>query len=113
MDSMKEALLKRRSKSLDISLMVNGEPVFESEIQAEKSSDLAPKGESKMVPQMQGEPNGEESMAAEMSEQDGGEEMDDLRQAVTGQMSDYEKKDIMSRKPRSLGERAKLEAMKK
>jgi len=97
MDPMTDALKRRRGKGLDISILINGDEVNMDD----KKTDLAPKGE--MPPE--GEPAPEE-MPPE------GEDAE-MMEAMGGPMDEEQMAGMTAGKPRSLGERAKFEAMKK
>ena len=89
MDPMKKALQMRRGQGLDIKILV-GEP------EEDKKTDLAP------TPEMQKEAVAEGEMP-----------MDEMHEQMMGEMDDADKMDMMNRKPRSLGERARQMAMMK
>lgn len=89
-----DALKKRRGKDLGVTIIL-GSPEIEMEDKKEEMSDLAP--------EMKEEAMEEEVVADQMPEEE------DL--AGLAEMSQYDKEEMMQRKPRSLGERAKKMAM--
>lgn len=109
MDDMKQALQKRRGKGLDLTILLGGEPLLSIQ-QDDKNGngDLAPTvkdkpgmlgGDDQTIP---GQDDGTMSS-------DGN--TDDSDAMMTSDMSDYDKQDLMNRKPRSLGDRARMDAM--
>lgn len=95
---MKDALKRRKMQGMDVTISIA--PADESE----KDSDLAPASH-----------EGQESpMAEAMEEQAAPDEMGDLEE-LTGGMTDHDKQMAMEpgRKPLSLGERARMEALAK
>lgn len=99
MDPMKDALLRRRGKGIDLTIMI-GEPQAGDE---DKKSDLAPPGES---PEQD-----DESLVK--TDQEGMDQEEAEGYPMLEPMDEMQKEDLMKRKPRSLGERAKQFAMMK
>ncbi len=113
-DPMKEALNRRRGKGVDMTILLSGLPegvqVNSAEIKNadDPTSDLAPKGDD-MAEESQESPEVEQHEQAEpeAGEENHGEAMD---QEMTKDISDFDKNDLMNRKPRSLGDRVKQAA---
>lgn len=97
LDPMMEALKSRRGKGLELTIMIGPEGAEVKQEMEEKKSDLAPK------PKMEVE--------NEADDMDAGD--DDMEGALMEGVSDYDKEEMMSgRKPKSLGDRVRMEAMK-
>jgi hypothetical protein len=95
MNPMKDALMKRRGKGIDITILLGGKPSDEED---RKTTDLAPKGEPLEVEEIQdGEDHGDKDEDKLMFEQ---------------MMADEQGKDALPEdyKPKSLGERAMMAA---
>lgn len=93
-DVMKDALMKRRGQGLDINILVK--PAAD-----EGKTDLAPPG-----------PGEKPGMMAESPEDEQKEmDMGEVDQEMMDPMQQHEIDDLQSRKPRSIGDRAKLAAM--
>ena len=90
MDMMKDALAKRRGKGFEIKIAI--EPMDESK------TDLAPEVKDEAEMPM-------EAPEVEVESEDEGYPMDGV--------SEYEKSSLMERKPKSLGDRVRMEALKK
>lgn len=101
-DPMKDALKRRKMQGLDITISID--PA------GEKETDLAPAGE---APPEAGEAPLEKAMAAQ--EQDPDQDDMGMLEELTGGMSDYDKEQAMEpgKKPLSLGERARMDAVAK
>jgi hypothetical protein len=141
---LKEALARRRGKGLEIDIAVgapkqsstdalapeketpeHGEKIMKTEnTEASNLSKLSelvrdnPEASAlvaKMISDQSGEMAEESSMHTDTEEENESEDdKDEVGKEIMGNLSDYEKADLMSReKPRSLGERAKMMAMKK
>ncbi len=96
MDSMKDALMKRRSQGMDLSILVDGKQIMQGTVQPDdKNTDLAP-------PPDQGE---------QMDEMPSQEEGDDIMSQELGNPEQTEFD--AQQKPKSLGDRAKMEMMKR
>ena len=91
MDFMKDALKKRKSNGFEISITV--------EPSEGKDSDMAP-----VVKDKEEMPDSLDGMV---------DEMESPEEFPMDGMSDYDKESLMARKPKSLVERAAMEAMKK
>ena len=99
MDMMNEALMRRRKKGLQLTILLDGEPVIEGQAQSSPNdSDLAPSPE-KEKPELQ-------EMAQEIPEMESQEpEMKDSEEGVPPEAG--------SKRFKSLGERAKAMNAKK
>ena len=102
-EKVMEAEGKEASNLSKLAVLVKGNPEAEALVALmikEQGEEMAEEG---------GKHGGDEEEGQE-SEDEGDEEMNPM----VAQMSDYEKEDLMKReKPRSLGERAKMMALKK
>jgi hypothetical protein len=110
MDSMKEALMKRRGKGMELTVLLDGKPVMQGTAEMEKNTDLAPppegmdegKGMEAPAPDMQDPQDQEEAQESPAMKDD---------ELMTEGMSEQDALDMRDReKPRSLGERAKMAA---
>lgn len=113
MNHMLEALKQRRGKGVTLNITI--------EPQDDKTSDLAPSGMKKgMVGEdvdqealQEGSPE-VEVMGSDMEENpmmDPKYGMDEMDQGLESEMSDHERGHLMNGKPKSLGERARFEAL--
>lgn len=117
MHALKKALEMRKGKGLDLTIMIG----------APKHDGSAQMSDSIKEPMDEAEPSdghGMKSMDEAMlmkkldeakSEDDSedADQMDQLKHEIMGKMQDHEKESLMSRKPKSLMERAKMAAMGK
>lgn len=116
MNPMKEALSRRRGKASDLSIIIGLPEGAQVGVGApeEKQTDLAPppaapEGEEEISPEeVVAKPGLPEENLEEPAE-DGSEEM---REEMMSRMSPQDMEDLKSRKPRSIGDRAKMLAMK-
>lgn len=107
MDPMQEALMRKKGKSLDLEILLGGKPIVMGQGEMKQGNDLAPprEGEGEESQEM---PEVEVKINPEMGE----EESEDDSALMQG-MSDYDKSSMMSRKPRGLGDRARMEALQR
>lgn len=107
MDSMKDALMKRRGKGMELTVLLDGKPVMQGTAEMDKNTDLAP-------PPDGAEQDPQAGMnAPQIDDSNGPDDPADMGddQMMTQGMSDQDQLDMQGReKPRSLGERAKMAA---
>lgn len=109
--ALKEALKRKRMGGADLTIILGGMPEKEGMIEEEedmmdeKETDLAPNAKKPME-----EEEDDEQIVADASV-DGEEVNEDLD--ITDDMDDYEKEMMMGKKPKSLMERARYEALMK
>lgn len=103
MDTMKEALKRRKGQSIDLTIVLGGPEGDAATING--ISDLAPDqgGSPELKDEQEMKPEGE--IAPDKQPEEG---IDD--EMISG-LSDYDKKDMESRKPKSLMDRAMMDAM--
>jgi hypothetical protein len=104
MDPMKKALAMRRGQGIDIKIIVG-----ESDEEQEKKTDLAPKP---AMPESEVAEDGQAPLEAmDPKAMPQGVENAEMDAEMLDKMSEFDKQDLSSRKPRSLGEYAKKAAM--
>lgn len=92
MEGMENALSRRKESGLDIEVKVNGQPY-----ELVPAADPAPALEAPEKMPLEGEQ----------------EDPDSLDESMISGMSDFEKSDMQNRKPKGLGDRARMDALKR
>lgn len=105
MDPMKDALAKRRGKGLDLTILLGGEPIMTGQAKMNDDSDMAP-------PPAEGEESAMEEAQETPAEEDAEDnDLESADKSLISGMSDYDKTSLQARKPKSLGEHARMGAM--
>lgn len=117
-DAMKDALMRRRGKGLDITIILGGKPgmdIGSEGAEDRKDSDLAPsiKKEAEQPELEEGMPPDADPIAEDQAEEAGAVDGDPALEKELMSHGEHQDPDLLARKPRTLGERMRQMAMMK